>query len=162
MTKLRPALSTEEALDLVVATLRIEHAAAAIARQPHYIRALSDPAKPERLSIDDAITLDLAYVAAGHQGMPIYDSIGLRLRTAYAIDLHNAAVLNGHAVDVTREGAEAVIALLGASTSVLDKPALEKALKELVDSHRAVEAAIRTVRCMIAHGAPCGEDPTSP
>lgn len=158
MTKLRPPLSTENALDLIIGALTIEGAAKAADRKVSYLRALSDPDKDQKLTVDDAIALDLAYLAAGHAGTPLFDSIGLRLRTAESLDLTGAAILNDHAIDVTKEGSEAIVALLTASTPTPDPVALRSALKELVESHRAHEAAIRTVRCMLErHGQ--GADP---
>lgn len=161
MTKLRDPLTTEEAFDLVVAVLKKDVAAKVIGRDVGYIRAISTPGNDQRLAVDDAIALDVAYVAAGNIGTPLYDSIGLRIRTAEGMDLAGSAALTGHAVDLTQEHSEALVALLGASTPSPDKLALRKALKELIDGHRAYEKAIRTVRCLLGDGG-CDQDTAAP
>ena len=68
MTKQREAVTVENTLYRVLGTLTIERAAEVTGRAESYLRALSDPDKRDRLTIEDAIKLDLEYRAGGREG----------------------------------------------------------------------------------------------
>jgi hypothetical protein len=150
MTKLRPPVSIENTLYFVLGELTIERAAAVTTRSIGYLRALSDPDKRERLTVEDAIKLDLAYIAAGGSGRPFHETMGLLVEAASATRFSDAAAIGRHEVEVARENGEACAALFEASVDPTDIGTLERALRESEDSHRAAGAAIATIRDQLA------------
>lgn len=113
MTKRRPPLSVEQALGRIAGELPrgIEQMAELTSRSPSLVRKWGDPERREKISIDDAITLDLAYQAAGGLGAPLHEAYTARLELAGATRFADRIALGRVLVDVIRESSEAEAAL---------------------------------------------------
>lgn len=149
MTKLREPVTLENTLFLVLGRLTIERAAEVVGCSTHHLRALSDPDKRERLTIDDAIKLDLAHRADAGEGYPLFETYGRLLDAASAERFADADALGRLTVKVAREAGEATAALVAATRPNATVQDLEHALRELEGSDEVTDAAIAHVREMI-------------
>lgn len=147
MTKRRAPVSIENTLYRVLGELGIERAAEVTGRSESHLRALTDPDKRERLTVEDGIKLDLACAAAGDDTRPIYTTMGLLLKDATA-DRHACAVAIGRAAQtVNFENAEAVAALMAIALDPTSDPKLrEHALRQAEEAHEAYGDTIQLLR----------------
>ena len=151
MTKLRPPLSIENALMKVLGSITIEVAANVTGRKEHYLRDLTDPDKRAQLTVIDAIKLDLAHRLAGQPGAPLYETIGLILRSTDAEIFSDAVQLGNVAVRVIREGGEAHAALCAASRPGASLAQLQDTLREIEESIGEHAKAVAHLQAMIQH-----------
>jgi hypothetical protein len=150
MTKLRPPVSIENTLYRVLGELGIERAAEVTGRDPHYLRALSDPDKRESLTVRDLVALDLACRAAGDATFPLYETVGLILVAAGAERFAAAATIGEHARELSREHGEAAAALFDAVLHPGDVRRLETALREAEEAHCASTDTIAVLTDQLA------------
>lgn len=115
MTKQRAPLTVENALFRVLGAIGVDRAAEITNREASYLRSLSDPDSRYRLTVDDAITLDLEHQAVTGEGTPIYETYGLLLGSAYAQRFADQAALARHAAAAIKECGEANAAIVTAS-----------------------------------------------
>lgn len=117
MTKRRAPLSVEQALQRIAGQLDggIEAMADVAQRRPATIRLWMDPDRPEQVSFDAAIQLDLAYQAQGGTGAPLFEAYGARLELAAAARFSNEHQLLDRAHAVIKEGGEAFAAIINAA-----------------------------------------------
>lgn len=117
MTKNRAPLSIEQALQRIAGQLAagVDAMAATANRQPGTVRAWMDPDRPEQVSLDAAIALDLAYQAEGGQGAPLFEAYATRLQLAEASRFADRHRLLDHAHGVAKEGGEAIAAIIAAA-----------------------------------------------
>lgn len=144
MTKVREAVTIENTLYRVLGTLTIERAAAVTGRTEGYLRALSDPDKRERLTIDDAIALDLEYRAGGREGYPLLDTYERIVRASADAKFAEEHATGRLTYDFVRETGEASCALIAAQLP-------GASLKELQTALREVEQADNASATVIAH-----------
>ncbi len=131
MTKVRDAITIENTLYRVLGEITIERAAEVTRHSTSHLRALTDPAKRERLTIDDAIALDLEYRAQGNVGFPLLDTY-MRMVEAAACDrFAEEHCLGRLTFDYVREAGEASAALVAAMLPGATVQVLEAALREL-------------------------------
>lgn len=143
MTKLRSAFTVENALFRVLGAITIERAAEVTGRDTHYLRSMSDPDSRYRLSVDDAIKLDLEYRSTANcEGMPIYEAYGRLLELAAAERFSDAEKIRSAAADVIREGGEAHVALVCAAAPNATPEARRHAAREVEE---AIGALNRTI-----------------
>ena len=141
MTKARPPLTIENALFQVVGKIGIERAAEVTKRSADYIRSLSDPDNRYRLTVEDAIALDLEHQAQGGQGAPIYETFGRLLDVAAAGRFSHLYTLAHCAISIVKEAGEAGSAVFAAAMPGADAKARALALKELEDLAQACTTA---------------------
>jgi len=147
VTKLRAPVSIENTLYRVLGELGIERAAEVTGKAESYLRALSDPDKRERLTVEEAVKLDLACAVAGDDTRPLYTTMGLLLEDAMARRYVCAVEIGRSAQLVAIEGAEAAAALFAAALDPTGDPKLrERALREAEEAHEAVGDAIQVLR----------------
>lgn len=117
MTKLRTPLSIEQALQRIAGQLEagVEAMAIVAHRQPGTIRAWMDPDRPEQVSLDAAIALDLAFQAEGGTGAPLFEAYATRLQLAEAARFADRHRLLDRAHAAIKEGGEAHAALVAAA-----------------------------------------------
>lgn len=117
MTKHRAPLSIEQALARIAGQLPDGYAdmARRTGHQPGTVRAWGDPDRRERIAVDDAIALDIAYQEAGGTGAPIHEAYTHQLELAHLSHFASRISLGRHAVDVIKEGGEAHAALVRAA-----------------------------------------------
>lgn len=153
MTKLRPPLTVEDAINRVIGDMTIDAAAAATGRSPHYLRALSDPDKREQLTVVDLIKLDTAHSEAGGAGAPLYETVGRILKATTATYFSDASAIAAILPEVLREDADAHIALAAAMLPGASDRQLLDTLRELEESHIKTGEALVIVRGAIANRA---------
>ena len=146
MTKVRNPVTIENTLYAVLGRISIERASEVTGRAESYLRALSDPDKRERLTIEDAIALDLEHRARGGDGFPLYETYGRIMDSVAAERFADAAAIGRIAVIVAKEAGEATAALIEASLPGAGPDKLETALRELEQSDDAGHAAIALLR----------------
>lgn len=147
MTKRRKPVTIENALLKVLGELGLERAAEITGHAGGYLKSLTDPDTRYRLTVEDAIKLDLAYRAEREEGVagvyPLYEAYGLILEVAGASRFATAEQLHRHAARVAKEGGEASAALILASLPNATPEHRKAALKELEDAIAADKAAIQ-------------------
>lgn len=130
-------MTIENTLFKILGKITIEKAAAITGREAGYLRSLSDPDSRYRLSVDDAVVLDIEYRAQGGLTFPLYETYGQLLEQANAERFSDAAALHLQAVEVIREGGQAHAALVTASlpgATDADKRTAAKELEEAADT----------------------------
>lgn len=157
MTKPRPPLSIDAALARIAGQLERgwESIAEVTGRKNGLVRAWGDPARRERLPVDDAIVLDLAYRAAGGEGAPIFEAYGARLDAAGVEWFGDQIVLGRYASYVIRECSEAEAALVQAAQPGSTARDRTNALREIEEAI----AVLSRARMMIGGPPPFGNEP---
>ncbi len=150
MTKVRAPITVENALFRVLGEIGIEVAAQITNRGTDYLRALSDPDRRERLTIEDAIKLDLQYREGGGLGFPIYETYGRIVEAMASERFADAAAIGKVTVRHAKEAGEATAALVAAAQPGADRAVLEAALRELEQADDATAESIATVRQALA------------
>ena len=117
MTKHRPPLSFDAALARIVGQLPGGYAEAAerTDRSISLVRAWGDPDRREKISIDDAIALDLAFQQTGGIGAPFFEAYGAQLGVAGADRFSQPQSIHRLLGDVMRETNDAELAMLRAA-----------------------------------------------
>ena len=138
MTKHRAPLTIEQALQRIAGQLAdgVDEMARLTERSSGYIRALGDPDRREKIAVDDAIVLDIAYQASGGAGAPIWEAYTHRLEMAQVTCFADLISLGRLAAEVIREGGEAHEALVLASqpgASAADRRAAQKEVSEAME-----------------------------
>ncbi len=144
MTKARAPLSIDAALARIAGLLPegFEEMARVAGRQVRTVRNWSDPDTAEQVPIDCAIALDLAYIAAGGTGAPIFEAYALKLELADAAKFGDRHQLLRHAQDVARETGEANAAIIGAAHPAATKTDRARALAEATEAREALNQVI--------------------
>ncbi|WP_267388712.1 hypothetical protein [Sphingomonas sp. GC_Shp_3] len=147
MTKVRKTNSIEEVLTDVMGKAGLGRARCVeiTGRSVSYLLEASDPDKPQLLSAQDLIKLDLAHI--GHDGTaPFYTAIGVMLARARAEIYVDAAAIQRATREVLKEDGEAHLALFAASQPGATDQELRDALRETTEAAVAATQAIETVR----------------
>jgi hypothetical protein len=157
MTKHRPPLSFDAALARVVGQLPggYDDAAARTGRSISLVRAWGDPDRREKISIDDALVLDLAFGECGGFGSPFFEAFAAQRDLAAAHRFALPQALGQLLPEVLKENSEAEIALTLAS-----RPGVDDAhLRHTVNEADEAIAKWQQVRSAIVHhqtGPPAG------
>ncbi|WP_370189314.1 hypothetical protein [Qipengyuania sp.] len=133
--KPRAPLSTDQALARIAGQLPggFAEMAQVTRRSESMVRAWGDPDRREKIPLDDAIELDLAFQAAGGIGAPLADSYLIRLELAAAARFAERFTLLAHTEGLATETGEALAALMRACAPGAGPVEERRALKELVD-----------------------------
>jgi hypothetical protein len=117
VTKQRPPLDTSAAITRIAGHFPGGHAELGerIGKSASMIRAWGDPERRERVSFDDAIALDVLYMAEGGIGAPLYETYTAQLGIAAAGRFAEQIQLGQLLPKVIKENAEAEAALAVAS-----------------------------------------------
>jgi hypothetical protein len=142
MTKVRQPATIEDALFRVLGLVGLEQCAALLNREPGYLRSLSDPTTRYRVTVEDALKLDVAYEAAGGQGAPIRDTYNLLYDAARAETFADKAALGRVAIDALKEGSEAQLALVVAAQPGATQADRDHAAREVQQALSAFSGAL--------------------
>lgn len=119
MTKLRPPLSIEDALDRVAGVVRWERIAELAGREARTVRRWGDPdelpAAADAISLGLARKLDAAYRGAGGEGSPLLQCLALQLDLEIAAETADDRALGRLTGAVAKEAGEAVAAAIAAA-----------------------------------------------
>ncbi|WP_394652355.1 hypothetical protein [uncultured Sphingomonas sp.] len=146
MTKVRAAGTIEDALFRVLGHIGVDRAAEEVLGiSGDYLRRLSDPDSRYRLTVEDAIKLDLAYLAAGGGAAPIYQTYTLLLDQANAERFSDREELVRRTATAMKEGGDADAALVLATLPGATPADRERARREV---HEAIEAKAAVLACL--------------
>lgn len=149
MTKLRPPVTVENTLNLLLGTITIERASEVTGRSTSYLRVLSNPDTRERLALEDAVKLDLEWRAQGNEGYPLYETYDRLLETSAIERFANSASIGRLTCLVAKEAGDATAALVEASIPGAGVPEWERALRELEEADQANGPAMALLRELI-------------
>lgn len=132
MTKVRAPLSIDAALARIAGHMPkgYDDLAQVTGRAVRTVRNWGDPDTPEQIPLDCAIALDLAYIAAGGDCAPLFETYSLKLEMASMERFACNIALARHTADVIREGGEAHSALVRATLPGATRADREDALRE--------------------------------
>ena len=144
MTKVRPPLSIDAALARIAGHLPegFPQMAKIARREVRTVRNWSDPDTPESIPVECAISLDLAYIAAGGNGAPIFEAYAQQLELAAATQFADQQLLLRHAQVVAKETGEANSAIIGAAQPSATEADKRRALAEVVEAIDSLKSAI--------------------
>lgn len=150
MTKHRAPLSIEQAMQRIAGQLPggLEQMAEITGHAPGYVRALGDPDRREKLSVEDGIALDIAFQAAGGVGAPVWEAYTHKLELAQQSAFADGISLGLLTAEVIREGGEAHEALVRASqpgATSADRRAAGKEVAEAMDRLKQSLAHLETI-----------------
>lgn len=111
MTKVRPALSFENALAKIAGLIGWDGCAQICGKSERALRKWGDADVQSHMRIDHALKLDSAYRAAGGAGAPIFDCYTLRLEIETAQACACSDELARATARVAKESGEALAAL---------------------------------------------------
>jgi len=114
MTKLRPPLSVNAALDRIAGQVEGGWAAMgeSIGKKERTVRNYGDPDTPEEISARDAITLDILYQQHGGEGAPIFQTYALQLELDRVEAFATQAEIARRAMAAIKENSEAARAAI--------------------------------------------------
>lgn len=142
MTKLRPPLSFEQAMNRLAGVLGWDGMAGTLGLTESAVRKKGDPDTPGSLTYEEAFRLDAAYHAAGGEGFPLHESYALRLQVSLTETRASSAELVRATGKAAREVGEAIDALLAASEPGADAHARETARREGEEAIQALTSAV--------------------
>jgi hypothetical protein len=151
MTKLRPPCSPELALTRIAGVIGWRRVAEIARHGERAVRKWSDPdCQPnaaDKITLEIAHRLDLAYRAAGGEGAPMLQCYALRLETEMA-ELPGAELAQSVAV-TAKEAGDAIAAGILASrpgATVADLAVAEREIEEMVSAGTNTLATLRAGR----------------
>lgn len=145
MTRPRDPVSIENTLMAVLGRMTIERASEVTGREAHYLRALTNPDKPNILNVADLEALDLEAHASWGEGFPLFEALGRRLDSAKAERFVDQVEIARVAAVHAKEAGEASAAMILATTSS-DPRVLREALRQAEESDAAADAAVAVLR----------------
>ena len=159
--KPRAPLSTDQALARIAGQLPggFVEMARILDRSESLVRGWSDPDRRERIPMDDAITLDLAYRAAGGDGSPLFDSYAVRLDLAAAARFSEQFNLLALTEGLSKETGEGITALIGACHPDAGPAERKRALKEVADVLEPIRAILNALEASGQPGNPANAQP---
>lgn len=149
MTKVREPVTIENTLRTVLGLLSIERCAELTSHSVDHLHSLTDPAKRGRLTIEDAITLDLEHRATGRLGYPLLDTYIRIIEASEHDKFAEEHALGQLACDYVRETGEASAALVAAMLPGASIDCLKTALRELEQADGATAPTIAHLQCRI-------------
>ncbi len=147
-------MSIEDTLTDLIKAITPEVAAKVTGKTEGYLGQLTNPNLPRfRLTVDDALKLDLAHATEFGGIMPIYEQYGLIAEAAQADVRADAAELLSRLADSVKECGEmhaAGLELLRPGATKRDK---DKALREWIGASKAIDRCGTLFRKLLGSGS---------
>ena len=145
--KPRPPLSTDQALARIAGQLPggWPQMAEITCRSESLVRKWGDPECRERVPLDDAIELDLAFQEHGGEGAPLADSYLFRLELAAGARFASQFALLAKTEKLSKEAGEGLTAVIRAcspSATASDRAAAFRELVEMVEAAKPIISAL--------------------
>lgn len=136
MTKRRPPLSIDAALARIAGQLECgwDDIASVTGRSTTLVRAWGDPDRREKIPVDDAIMLDLAYRAAGGEGAPIFEMFAHQLQIEGGTWFADEVALGRYAAEVILECGQAGSAVVLSAQPGATAAQRREALREVEEA----------------------------
>jgi hypothetical protein len=142
MTKARCPASFADAVTRVAGRLGWDGAAQAVGKAERTVRNWSDPDTGAQPSIDDALRLDAAYLAADGGEPPMLAVYQLRLERSVAPAADTAA-LTASAAQAAREAGEFTAAMMAAAQPGASRIDRQIAVREGLEAAAAITATVQ-------------------
>lgn len=155
MTKLRAPMTIDAALARIAGQIPGSFAEMATItdRACRTVRNWGDPDTPEKIPVDCAIKLDLAYQASGGSGAPIFESYAMQLELAAADRFADSYALAKLAPEVIRECGEANAAIVAAAQPGADNRLRQDALREGEEAMQSLKKTLLLISDSMTGGA---------
>jgi hypothetical protein len=136
MTKRRPPLSVDAALARIAGQIDGAWVEMGVitSRSESMVRAWGDPARREKIPVEDAIMLDLAFRAAGGEGAPIFETYAHQLNVEGGTWFADQVALGRYAAEVIRECGEAGSAVVLSAQPGASAAQRRQALREVEEA----------------------------
>lgn len=151
MTKERNALTFERAMTNVAAKIGWEEAARLVGRTERAVRNWSDPDTSAQVTLDHALQLDVAFLAAGGECAPFLEVYRTRLEADLAIATGCLSELNQSIALGAKEGGEAIAAAIVAAQPGASDHDLRRAEVEIEESISAKTGLLARIRALRHH-----------
>ncbi len=145
MTKLRPPLSFEQAMDRIAGVLGWDGMARELALTESAVRKKGNRDSHGSLTYEEAFKLDRAYGLAGGDGFPLHQTYALRLKLSADDARADAIELVRAAGRAAKESGEAVEALLAATEPGADAYTRQTAAREGQEAIEALTSAVSKI-----------------
>lgn len=142
MTKSRAPLTIEDGLVRIAAQIGWAAMADACGQAERTVRNWSDPDTRERCPLEAAVPLDIAYMAGGGEGAPLFEIIGTLLERARSQRFADAAAIARLTIDVIREGGEAHAALVALTQPGATATDRRNTIREVSEARSALDRTI--------------------
>ena len=169
MTKLRPPVSVENALDRIAGVIGWPRVAAIARQAERTVRNWSDPdTQPpagRAISLDLGLELDVAYRLAGGDGAPMLHCFATRLEIGTLAACPDAAALAAATSRAARESGEAIAAAIAASDPSAGLAALvlaEREIEQSIAAKNGILSAVRARHTAMATLVPSGPEVPPP
>jgi len=162
VTKLRAPLTFENALTKVAADIGWARVAEIVGQAERTVRNWSEPDTTASISLEAALKLDVAYVAAGGEDPPFARCYATRLNLESLAACPGREELLASAARAAKEAGEAVAASLTASHPRAGRPdyaIAERELEEALAAYTNLLAALKARRQAAEYGEGLDDEP---
>lgn len=148
MTKIREPMSFAAAVNTVAGLVGWEHLAEILGRSERLIRYWSDDDHRARPSLEQAVELDRAYLAAGGTHAPMLEAFASQLQIDAVMTPPCTDALATGIAEATRETAEAIsnsIGLLHRGSTLPQKREAMREINEGIDAMNRMRAIVHSM-----------------
>ncbi|MFT3967383.1 MAG: hypothetical protein QM690_16025 [Sphingobium sp.] len=149
MTKVRAPLSFGLAITRIAGLIGWKEAARLARRSPRTIRHWSDSEKKGTPTLEQAIALDAAYIAAGGEGAPILSAYAMQIDAALAMALACRTALVHDIAAATRETADAIAHSIQAAQPGSTPQAVYRAIAETEEGVGALHRVLARLKSFL-------------
>ncbi|HEX8446254.1 MAG TPA: hypothetical protein VF649_06535 [Sphingomonas sp.] len=143
MTKPRPALTFAQAVTRIAGLIGYPEAARLVGRSERTVRYWSEDDQDGEPRLQDALSLDLAWRAAGGDGAPILDSYAAQLDVAFADDLACRLELTTDIGLAAQDVGEAIQHALAVTASGASPAMVHRAIAETEEARGRLTSILR-------------------
>lgn len=153
MTKARPALTFAQAITRIAGEIGWPRTAEIVGRAERTVRLWSEPDQGGTPTLEQALALDTAYVAAGGSGAPLLDSYALQMGVQVTADQACYRALAADLGRLAKEHGDATEATLAVLAPGVPETKIHRAIAEQEDVVSAGSAVIRRLKSFLSSGA---------
>jgi hypothetical protein len=153
MTKLRPPVSFCQAITTIAGRIGYPECARIVARAERSVRAWGDPDTGTCPTIEQALNLDLAFVAAGGGSSPFLETFATLQDVQMNRALASGAALSVDLANAAEEFGDALSAGIMAAQPGATPIAIAHAVAETEQGQRALTRVMRRLKSFLPAGA---------
>ncbi len=153
MTNLRAPLTFAMAMTRIGGLLDFDDAARIVGRSNRCVRSWSEPGGTKRPTVEQALKLDAAYLAAGGDSAPFLDAFAFQLQVRRARHAACQRALVTEIAQVAQECGDAVAASLELTASGASPRTVHRAVAEAEEAHKSTGALLRRLTSFLSFGA---------
>lgn len=158
MTKAVAPLTFHHAIRRIAAVIDYPEIARVVGRSPSLARKWSDPESGKSPSLDQALTIEAAYRAAGGEGSPILEAFAFQLDAVIVEQSASQRALADEIAHFAKECGEAIaVSIAITQPGAVSPSAVHHALVEAEQARSAAGTFIGRLKSFLPRGAgPCG------